>query len=43
MADAEDHQETDEFEGVMFAPAYHLEWVLGDDVQIMFTPEGWDE
>ena len=45
MADTEDHQEAsdDEREGVMFAPSYHLEWLLGPDVEVVFTPEGWDE
>ena len=42
MADAEDHEADDEVE-VMFAPAYHLEWLLGPDVEVVFTPEGWDE
>ena len=43
MADTEDRAETDDDEGVMFAPSYHLEWLLGPDIEIVFTPEGWDE
>lgn len=41
MADTEDHED-DELE-VMFAPAYQFEWLLGPDVEVIFTPEGWDE
>lgn len=33
----------DEEVQVLFAPSYQLEWLLGCDVDVIFTPEGWDE
>jgi len=38
MADAEDRQETDGEPEVTFTPSYHLEWLLGPDVEVVFEP-----
>lgn len=25
---------------IIFEPSYHLQWLLGDDVEVVFEPEG---
>lgn len=39
MADTEDRPEIDDREDVTFTPSYHLEWLLGPDVEVVFEPE----
>jgi len=36
VADTEDHEEDTV---VIFTPSYHLEWLLGDEVVVVFEPE----
>jgi len=26
-------------DGVTFTPSYHLEWLLGPDIEVLFEPE----
>jgi hypothetical protein len=40
MADAEDHETAeDDGDEVTFTPSFHLEWLLGDDVDVVFEAD----
>lgn len=38
MADTEDHETDDDVE-VTFTPSFHLEWLLGPDIDVVFEAD----